>query len=74
MKIRLCHKIKLITAIKTFTKYNERSRVASKQTNKQTNTTESETQKTGKFRQKSKKTYLQIDTQADLQSTYAHRE
>ena len=37
MKIRLCHKIKLITAIKTFTKYNEMSRVASKQTNKQTN-------------------------------------
>ena len=40
MKIRLCHKIKLTTAIKTFTKYNERSRVASKQTNKQTQQTQ----------------------------------
>ena len=40
-KWRLCYKIKLTITVKTFTRYNDRSRVAAKQTNKQK--TDSET-------------------------------
>ena len=72
MKIKILLQSKLTTTVKKFTRYNDRSRVAVKQTNKKV---DSETQKLANIQtEKQKKKYLQIETQADLQSTYAHRE
>ena len=58
-----------ITANK-FCKYNDRSRVTAIQTYTQTQ----RHRNWWTFRQENKKTYLHIDTQADLQGTHAHRE
>ena len=68
LKVELQNQTKI--TVKTFSKYNDRSRVAAKQTNKQTK--RHRNWKT--IRQENKKTYLQIDKQADLQWTYAHTE
>ena len=49
--------------VKTLSKYNDRSRIAAKQTNKQT-----QRQRNWQtFRQRNKKLYLKIDAEADLQ-------
>ena len=69
-----CYKIKLAITVNTFAKYNDSSRVAAKQTNKQTNKKTQRHRNWRTFRQKDKKTYSQIDTQVNLQWTYAHRE
>ena len=63
-------KSKLAITVKIFSKCNYRSRVVAKQTNKQTQRHKNRQA----FRQENKKTYLQIDTQAELQWTYAHTE
>ena len=63
-------KSKLTITVKTFTKYNDKNRVAAKQTNKQIQ----RHRKQQNMRQKNKKTYLQIDTEADIQWTNAKRE
>ena len=64
-------KSKLTITVKAFSKYNDTSRLAVKQTNKQA---DSEIQKLAKIQAESEKTYLQLDTQADLQWIYAHTE
>ena len=63
-------KSKLTITVKTFTKYNDKNRVAAKQTNKQIQ----RHRKQQNMRQKNKKTYLKIDTEADIQWTNAKRE
>ena len=62
----MCYKIKLAKLVKTFTKHNDSSRVAAKQANKKQTRRH---RNWGTFRQKNKKTYQQIHTQADLQCT-----
>ena len=67
-------KSKLTITVNILSKYNQRSRVAAKQANKQTY---SETQnlrniQVEKILQEEK--YIQIDAQADLLWTHAHRE
>ena len=63
-------KSKLTITVKTFTKYNDKNRVAAKQTNKQIQ----RPRKQQNMMQKNKKTYLQIDTEADFQWTNAKRD
>ena len=65
-------KSKLTTTVKTSSKYNDWSRLTAKQTNKQTNRLR-DTEASKNLGRK-RKTYLQIDTQADLDWIYAHTE
>ena len=60
-------KPKLKITVQAFSKYNDRNRVAAKQT-------DSETQKVANIQAEKQKAYLQIDIEADLQWTNAHRE
>ena len=60
-------KSKLTIAANTLRKYIDWSRVAAKQTNKQTNKQTQRYRNWKTFSQKNKKTYLQIDVQADFQ-------
>ena len=62
-------KLRLKITVNAFSKYNDRNRVAAKQTDKQTQ----RHRKQQTYRQKNKKTYLQIGIEADLQWTNAHR-
>ena len=66
-------KSKLTITVKTFSKYNDKSRVAAKQANKQTQR-HTHKKKYILSGRKAKKQYLQIDSQADLKWTNAHIE
>ena len=63
-------KSKLTIAVKTLSKYNGRNVEAANETNKQTQ----KHRNWQTFRLKNKKTYLQIDTQVDLQWTQTNTE
>ena len=62
-------KSKLAIKVKTVSKYNDRSRVAAKQTNKQT-----QKNRNRKTYLKNKKTYSQIDAEADLLQAHTQTE
>ena len=64
-------KSKLKTTVNTLSKYNDRSKVASKQTNKQTNRLRDK--ETGKHLDKKQKD-TRIDAQTNIQWTHAQRE
>ena len=65
-------KPKLKITVQAFSKYNDRNRIAAKQTNTQTQ--RHRKQQTYSIQAEKQKAYLQIDIEADLQWTNAHRE